>query len=46
VVVLDRRLMQKSYGRAFLEALPEGITFASLPMRRVTARVGEFFGHG
>ncbi|HOW50675.1 MAG TPA: helicase C-terminal domain-containing protein [bacterium] len=46
VIVLDRRLMQKSYGRVFLQALPEGITFASLPMRRVTARVGEFFGHG
>jgi len=43
VVVFDRRLTAKRYGKAFLEALPDGIEFLPLPLRRVVAQVKRFF---
>ncbi len=43
VVVFDRRLTAKRYGKAFLEALPEGIEFLPLSLRQTVRRVTAFF---
>jgi len=42
IVVLDRRIVTKYYGRAFLESLP-GVGVVSGPCKLVCKKLGEFF---
>jgi ATP-dependent DNA helicase DinG len=42
VLLLDRRAVTRSYGRLFLEALPEGVSVRSGPRRDILAALAEF----
>jgi len=45
IMVFDRRVVEKSYGREFIGSLPEG-TVVRGPADAVFGRVAEFFEHG
>ncbi len=44
VTVLDRRLIDKNYGKTFLASLPDGVVFNPLPIRLLSRGIAQFFG--
>jgi len=45
ITVLDKRLIEKSYGRDFIKSLPDGVNFSVMPIRGVTKHIESFFGN-
>ena len=43
VTVLDKRIVEKNYGRDFLRSAPVGVKFNVLPVAEITHRIEEFF---
>lgn len=43
ITVLDKRLVSKSYGKIFIEALPEDVKFTGLPTKMIAGKTATFF---
>lgn len=46
VTVLDKRMIEKNYGRDFVKAAPDGVKFYTLPSSEIAKKIREFFGEG
>ncbi|HPS29831.1 MAG TPA: helicase C-terminal domain-containing protein [bacterium] len=44
VTILDKRMIEKYYGREFIKAAPDGVKFFTLPSGQVAEKIKEFFG--
>lgn len=42
ITVLDRRVIDKRYGKDFLDAAPSGVTFEMLPSQKIASKIKEF----
>jgi ATP-dependent DNA helicase DinG len=43
LTILDKRVVQKNYGRNFIKAVPEGIKFQTLPATEISKKIKNFF---
>ncbi len=44
VTVLDKRILEKYYGKDFILAVPAGVRFKPLPVAAIAAEIKDFFG--
>jgi ATP-dependent DNA helicase DinG len=42
ITILDRRIIEKRYGKDFLDAAPSGVTFQMLPSQKIAEKIKEF----
>ena len=42
ITVLDRRVIDKRYGKDFIDAAPPGVTFQMLPSKKIAEKIKEF----
>jgi len=42
ITILDKRIIEKRYGKDFLDAAPSGVTFQMLPSQKIAEKIKEF----